>query len=78
MKKTIIEATVEAENGTNGEARQFAISTDALSVVITAADIDDAARIFAAGESLFCGCQTAADLSDRAESLGGWVSVEEV
>ena len=55
----------------------YTISTDALTTTIEAASRDEAARKFAAGESTYRGCETAADVSARAEELGGWAKIEE-
>lgn len=56
----------------------YHVSTDAVQTTIEAASVDDAARQFAAGEKLYAGCETAADVSARAETLGGWATIEQV
>lgn len=55
----------------------YTISTDAVMTQVDATDADDAARLFAASEPTYAGCETADDLAARAEELGGWARVVE-
>lgn len=56
----------------------FAIATDAVTTRVDAANADEAARKFAAGEKLYAGCTTAAEVQERAEELGGWCEINEL
>ena len=53
----------------------FSIATDAVTTKIDAANADEAARKFAAGEKVYAGCTTAAEVIERAEEMGGWCTI---
>jgi hypothetical protein len=57
---------------------KFAISTDSTTTVIEASSRDEAARQFAATERIYAGCETAAQLAEKADDLGGWAEVNEL
>ena len=57
-------------------ARRWTLTTDAVTTTIEAHDEDEAARLFAASEDID-GIESAADLREWAEALGGWCRIHE-